>query len=162
LIFDTDRKAATSRQYEDSKSHHHISTGKQIGTMVLEVHPLAPSDMPALVTIQMAAFNSGVVTKMFPTDSPTYIPTTIAKHLKSMTEEPDVHYLKVIDTELDGQMIACAKWRINLKERGQKEVEMMLPHPGKEEEGNEAAKAFMEYLRWGRSKYMGAKPFYCS
>jgi hypothetical protein len=130
--------------------------------MVLEVHPLAPSDMPALVTIQMAAFNSGVVTKMFPTDSPTYIPTTIAKHLKSMTEEPDVHYLKVIDTELDGQMIACAKWRINLKERGQKEVEMMLPHPGKEEEGNEAAKAFMEYLRWGRSKYMGAKPFYCS
>jgi hypothetical protein len=129
--------------------------------MVLEVHPLTASDMPTLVTIQMAAFSTGVVTKLFPTNSPTYIPTTIAKHLKSMTEEPDVRYLKVIDTELNGQIIACAKWRINLAERGQEEVEKMLPQPGKEEEGNEAAKAFMAYLRWARSTYMGSKPFYC-
>lgn len=78
-----------------------------------------------------------------------------------MNEEPDVHYVKVIDTELNGQMIACAKWRINLEERGQEEVEKMLPHPGKEEEGNEPANAFMAYLRWARSTYMGSKPFYC-
>jgi hypothetical protein len=129
--------------------------------MVLEVHPITASDMPTLVTIQMSAFSTGVVTKLFPTNSPTYIPTTIAKHLKSMTEEPDVHYLKVIDTELNGQIIACAKWRINLVERGQEEVEKMLPQPGKEEEGNEAAKSLMAYLRWARSTYMGSKPFYC-
>lgn len=131
--------------------------------MPLEIHPVLPSDIPELVRIQIAAFATGIASKLFPNPIyPSYITSSIAKHAKSQASEPDVQYLKVIDTELDGQMVAAAKWRINLEERTQEEVEKMLPRPGNEEEGNEAAKAFMAYLRWARGTFMGAKPFFCT
>ncbi|KAF2793092.1 acyl-CoA N-acyltransferase [Melanomma pulvis-pyrius CBS 109.77] len=129
--------------------------------MPLEIHPVLPADMPELFRIQRAAFSAGIAAHLFPRPAtPSYIESSIAKHAKSQASEPDVQYLKVIDTELDGRMVAAAKWRINLKERTQEEVEKMLPRPGKEEEGNEAAKAFMAYLRWARSTFMGTKPFF--
>ena len=80
------------------------------------------------------------------------------KHLKSFREDADVTYLKVIDTELNGKMIAGAKWRINEKERTEEQSQSMLPGP--EEEDSEGVAAFKQFLARVRREYMGTKPFY--
>jgi len=92
--------------------------------------------------------------------SEAYINKSIDKHIMSMREEKDVAYLKVIDTELDNQIIACAKWRINQKERTEEEIQSMLPVPSADEADKQAATDFMWYLNRVRREFMGTKPFY--
>jgi hypothetical protein len=132
--------------------------------MVLQVLPCEESDIPDFQRIQVAAFSSGGMTTLLkPSPLPAeYTEKSINKHLKSFREEQDVHYLKVIDTELGGKMIAGAKWRINEKPRSEEQVRKTLPQPGKDEEGRPAAQDFFNYLARVRWEYMGAKPFYCT
>jgi hypothetical protein len=85
----------------------------------------------------------------------------IQKHIKSLTNESDVLYLKVVDTELNDKMIACAKWRINERERTEDQIKTMLPVPGEEENDRPAARDFMNYLYRVRKQYMGTMPFAC-
>ncbi|KAH7077410.1 hypothetical protein FB567DRAFT_149286 [Paraphoma chrysanthemicola] len=131
--------------------------------MVLKVLPLEESDFPEFVRIQHDAFTSGnaaMTTLLKPSPlPPSWHEKSIEKHIKSWREESDVTYLKVIDT-YDNAMIACAKWRINEKERTEEEIQGMLPVPGKDEEGRPAARDFMNYLARVRREYMGTKPFY--
>ena len=94
--------------------------------------------------------------------SEAYINKSVDKHIKSFREEKDITYLKVIDTELDGQMIAGAKWRINQKERKEEDIQTMLPVPSADEESKQAMSDFMWYLNRVRREYMGVKPFYCT
>lgn len=132
--------------------------------MPLEIQSLEESDFADFVRIQMAAFQlGGGITKLITPDPlpSDYVQKTINKHLKSWREEPDVTYLKVIDTDLDGKMIAGAKWRINLKERTEEQIQPMLPVPGADEEGRPALQAFMWYLNRVRREYMGTKPYFC-
>lgn len=131
--------------------------------MVLQLLPLTESDIHTFQRIQVSAFSTGGMTTLLK-PSPLLAEWTeksIAKHLKSFREEDDVHYLKVIDTELGGRMIAGAKWRINEQPRFEEQVRRTLPVPGKDEEGRPAAQDFYRYLARVRWKYMGAKPFYC-
>ena len=93
--------------------------------------------------------------------SEAYINKSIDKHIKSMREDKDVTYLKVVDTELDNQIIAGAKWRINQKERTEEEVQSMLPVPSADEADKKAATDFMWHLNRVRREFMGTKPFYC-
>lgn len=132
--------------------------------MVLELHPCAENDLPEFVRIQIAAFGTGGGMTAFMVEHPpseTYINKSVDKHIKSFREEKDVTYLKVIDTELDGQMIAGAKWRINQKERKEEEIQSMLPVPGADEVGKQAMIDFIWYLNRVRREFMGTKPFYC-
>jgi hypothetical protein len=133
--------------------------------MPLEIHRCNENDIPEFVQIQTAAFASGggMTTLLKPEPRPdNYVQKAIDKHLKSMREEPDVVYLKVIDTDiLNGKMIAGAKWRINLQERTQEQVRKTLPVPGKDEEGRPAAQDFFNDLARVRWEYMGTKPFFC-
>ncbi|KAF2033878.1 hypothetical protein EK21DRAFT_108668 [Setomelanomma holmii] len=132
--------------------------------MVLKVLPLEKSDFSAFVRIQIAAFTSSqnaMTALLTPSPMPSdYVQKSIDKHIKSWREEADVTYLKVIDTDLDGAMIAGAKWRINEKERTEEQIQLMLPVPGKDEEGRPAAQDFIRYLARVRREYMGTKPFY--
>ncbi|KAF3044614.1 hypothetical protein E8E12_003675 [Didymella heteroderae] len=131
--------------------------------MVLELHPCTESDIPEFVRIQIAAFGTGGGMTQFMVEHPPseeYINKSVDKHLKSLREEKDITYLKVIDTELDGQMIAGAKWRINRKERKEEEIQSMLPVPGADEDGKQAMIDFMWYLNRVRKEFMGTKPFY--
>jgi len=93
--------------------------------------------------------------------SEAHINKSVDKHIKSFRGENDITYLKVIDTDLDGQMIAGAKWRINQKERTEEQIQPMLPVPGADEDGKQAMIDFMWYLYKVRREYMGTKPFYC-
>ena len=132
--------------------------------MVLELHPCIESDIPEFVRIQIAAFGTGGGMTQFMVEYPpseAYINKSIDKHIKSLREEKDVTYLKVIDTELEGQLIAGAKWRINQKERTEEEIQSMLPVPGADEDGKQATIDFMWYLNRVRKEFMGTKPFYC-
>lgn len=132
--------------------------------MVLELHPCAEGDIPEFVRIQIAAFGTGGGMTQYMVENPPsedYINRSVDKHLKSMREEKDITYLKVIDTELGGLMIAGAKWRINQKERTEEEIQSMLPVPGADEGGKHAMIDFMWYLNRVRREFMGTKPFYC-
>lgn len=132
--------------------------------MPLEVHPVQQSDFADFVRIQMSAFAAGggitsiLTPKPLPSD---YIQKSIDKHIKSWKDESDVHYLKVVDTDLGGKMVAGAKWRINETERTEEQIQSMLPVPGADEEGRPGARDFMWYLNRVRREYMGTKPFYC-
>ncbi|KAJ4345102.1 hypothetical protein N0V95_005915 [Ascochyta clinopodiicola] len=131
--------------------------------MVLELRPCTESDIPEFARIQIAAFGTGGGMTSFMVEYPpseTYINKTVDKLIKSFREEKDVTFLKVIDTELDGQMIAGAKWRINQKERKKEELHAQLPIPGADEEGKQAMIDFYWYLNRVRSDFMGTKPFY--
>lgn len=87
-----------------------------------------------------------------------YFQKSLDRHLKSFREEKDVFYLKVIDTDLEGKMIAGAKWRINETERTEEEVKKTLPSADEE---RLVMQDFMGYLSRVRWEYMGTKPFYC-
>ncbi|CAO2648756.1 Nn.00g097050.m01.CDS01 [Neocucurbitaria sp. VM-36] len=131
--------------------------------MPLEILPVQESDFADFVRIQIAAFSSGggITGLLTPNPlPPDYVQNSIGKHLKSWRDEPDVQYLKVIDTDLGGKMIAGAKWRINEKERTEEQIQSMLPVPGPDEEGRPGAQDFMRFLNRVRREYMGTKPFY--
>jgi hypothetical protein len=132
--------------------------------MPLEIRPVEEADIPDVARIQMAAFGRGpgITTLLTPNPPPEgAFEKTVAKHMKAFRDEPDVHYVKVVDTDLDGKMIACAKWRINEKERTKEQLESMLPVPGPDEEGNPGLQDFMRFLHKVRLEFMGTKPFYC-
>ncbi|KAF2242637.1 hypothetical protein BU26DRAFT_534674 [Trematosphaeria pertusa] len=129
--------------------------------MPLELHPVVESDFPDFVRIQVAAFNNGMTAYLVPRPvSEDWIEKSVDKHIKCFRAEPDCRFLKVIDTEQSGRMIAVAKWRINEKERTEEQIQPMLPVPGEEQEGNPAAQDFMWYLNRVRREFMGTKPFY--
>lgn len=133
--------------------------------MPLEIHRCKEHDIPEFVRIQMGAFaGGGGMTKiLMPNPTPLdYAEKLIEKNLKSLREEKDVVYLKVIDTDiLNGKMIAAAKWRINKKERTEEEVRKTLPVPGPDEEGKPAVQDFWNFLARVRWEFMGTKPFFC-
>lgn len=130
--------------------------------MPLEVHPCAEADFADLMRIQAAAFSTGIASFLTPRPvTEEWIQKTIEKTVKASKTEPDVRFMKVIDTEKGGKMIACAKWRINEKERTEEQIKGQLPVPGKDEEGRPAAQEFMWYLNRVRREHMGTKPCCC-
>lgn len=132
--------------------------------MPLELHVIEnESDLAEFTRIQTAAFSTGGMTAYMVDPNPTAadLQKSVGKHIKSWREESDVTYLKVIDTDLDGKMIAGAKWRINEKERTQEQIQGMLPVPGADEASKPAMQDFMNYLARVRLEYMGTKPYCC-
>lgn len=132
--------------------------------MPLEVHRItSPTDFDEFVAIQIAAFaNGGGITSLLTPNPITeeYVQKSVGKHVKSWSEEKDVIYLKVIDTDLDGKMIAVAKWRINEQERSEEEAKKMYPVPDEKDKGQQGLLDFMAFLSRVRKEYMGTKPFY--
>lgn len=132
--------------------------------MPLEVVRCEESDLLDFTKTQLAAFSgtNAITTLLTPQPMPPgYIEKSLAKHIKSFREEPDVAFMKVIDTDLNGKFIAGAKWRINQKERTEEQIKTMLPVPGPDEEGRPGAQDFMHFLHRVRKQYMGTKPFAC-
>ncbi|EDU45271.1 conserved hypothetical protein [Pyrenophora tritici-repentis Pt-1C-BFP] len=118
--------------------------------MPLEVHRITdPSDFEAFVDIQLAAFQDGggITAFLSPNPSPAdYRQKIIDRQIQSLKEEPDLVFLKVIDTELDGKMIACAKWRINTEEKTEEQVKKMCPGPDEKDKENPALVDFWAFL----------------
>lgn len=132
--------------------------------MPLQLHPItSPDDIETFTSIQSAAFayGGGMTAAMAPDPLPEgWAEKNIEKNLKSWREEPDVFYLKVVDTDIDGgKMIAGAKWRINEKERSQEAAQRMYPSADKG--ASQATVDFMAHLSRVRKQYMGTKPFCC-
>jgi GNAT superfamily N-acetyltransferase len=151
--------------HSTAKKHRKTVLSTSTANMPLEIHPCDERDLAEFQRIQVAAFYSGgqaMTTLLKPSPLPAdYTEKSINKHLKSFREDLDVTYLKVVDTDLGGKMIAGAKWRINEKERSEEQVRKTLPVPGADEEGRPAAQDFFRYLARVRWEYMGTKPFCC-
>lgn len=127
--------------------------------MPLELLPCEEADLQDFVRIQHAAFQSGLVAFLAPQPATEeWLHDTASKYAESMRDEPDCHFLKVVDTELGGRMIAGAKWRINPEGRSEEQLKKMLPVPGEKQEGNPVAQAFMWYLNRMRKQYVGTAP----
>jgi len=133
--------------------------------MPLEIQRITdPSDFDAFVDIQIAAFadGGGMTALLSPNPAPAdYRQKIVDRQIQSFNEEPDVVYLKVIDTDLNGKIIAAAKWRINTKERTEEEVQKMYPQLDEKDKNNQVLVDFWAFLGRVRKQYMGTKPFYC-
>lgn len=128
--------------------------------MPLETHPCTESDFLDILRIQTTAFSGGITGYLTPqpvTDE--YIRKRAEEGVQKFRKEQDAHFVKVIDTDQAGKMIAVAKWRINEKERTKEEIQCQLPVAGEEEEGRPAAQDFMRHLHDSRKEFMGTKPF---
>jgi hypothetical protein len=132
--------------------------------MPLELHRItSESDLSDFSLIQTRAFaySGGMASLVTPTPLPAdYIEKSTEKHIKSLREEADVTYLKVIDTDLDGKMIAGAKWRINEKERTEEEIQSMLPVVSEADKENQGLIDFLGFLSRVRREYVGTKSMY--
>jgi hypothetical protein len=128
-------------------------------------------DLPAFQHISNAAFSTGIASKLCPQPiTPEKFAQQVEKQRHSLLHDKGVHYLKIIDTDIashpeTGQLIAGAKWRINLEERSEEEVESSLPKPpeGKmAQEGGRglAERDFITYLADSRREWMGGRPFF--
>jgi hypothetical protein len=134
--------------------------------MPLEIHRItSPDDFQAFASIQVAAFASGGGMASLLSPNPVteeHIQNYVKKHTQSWREEPDVVYLKVVDTDIDGgKMIAGAKWRINEKERSEEAAQKMYPSPEGKDLENKALVDFLAFLSRVRKQYMNTKPFCC-
>ena len=134
--------------------------------MPLELHRItSPDDLEAFSAIQIAAFESGggMASLLNPdTSSKESWEKYVEKHVQSWRNEPDVVYLKVVDTDIDGgKMIAGAKWRINEKELSEEVAEKMRPKPQGKDLEKPAVVDFLGFLSRVRKQYMGTKPFCC-
>ncbi|USP79709.1 gnat family protein [Curvularia clavata] len=132
--------------------------------MPLELHRItSPDDFETFSTIQLAAFASGggIAALLSPDlDSKETQEKYVERHIQSWRDEPDVVYLKVVDTDIEGgKMIAGAKWRINEKERSEEVVEKMYPKPQGKDLEKPAVVDFFAFLSRVRKQYMGTKPF---
>jgi len=128
--------------------------------MPLELQHMTEEDIPDFIRIQKRAFNNEFSRLQFP-NPPTEedIKQDIEKYAKALREEPDCHFVKVIDADLDGKTIAVAKWRINHKERTWEEVNAQ--YPPLRGEPTQCLRDFVEFLFESRKKFMGTKPYYC-
>lgn len=129
------------------------------------------SDLPAFQHISNAAFSTGIASKLCPHPiTPEKFAQQVEKQRHSLLHDKGVHYLKIIDTDITshpetGQLIAGAKWRINLEERSEEEVESSLPKPPEGEMAQErgsglAEREFITYLANSRREWMGGRPFF--
>lgn len=126
--------------------------------MPLEIRPLAEEDVWEYHDIFNKAFKGTLVSNLSPPPTETSMQEQVEKTKKTMHTEPDLRLLKVVDTDLDDRIVACAKWRINEKERTEEEIQTMLPKPNREKDSAISIE-LQDYLTRVRKQYMGTKPF---
>ena len=81
-----------------------------------------------------------------------------AEALREGLEKPENHVFKCIDTELDGKLIAVAKWSVYEKPRSAEEVESnFVLRKTSPEDNAEARLEFMQGIWQSRREFMGEK-----
>ena len=113
--------------------------------------------------IKIAAFESGMPHLLIaPPITRDKIQQYADAELHEFRTAPDCRFVKVVDTTA-GQscMVACAKWRINPKERPADVVKHSLPRPTSSDAdpAHKAQRDFFGYLAAHRWKHMGTRPF---
>jgi GNAT superfamily N-acetyltransferase len=117
-----------------------------------------PADFTDFVRIEHAAFRTPFSLKIFPTSNhtPEKDRESVEKHVKTLREDPDVTYLKVVDLDTN-KIIACCKWRFNLTEKTEEEQARMMPPLDTNREENPALADFFQHLYEGRKNLAGGR-----
>ena len=82
--------------------------------MPLKIEPVSEADIPAIVELDYAAFSrhSKVTPLVYPNGLTENLYKKGIEMRKKDFKEPGRVFVKVVDTDLDGKMIATAAWRI--------------------------------------------------
>ncbi|OJD29014.1 gnat family acetyltransferase [Diplodia corticola] len=132
--------------------------------MPLEIRRVEEADIPRFVTVTNAALDaSGIGCAMHgDTPHPAYLAHRQEKLLKSLSK-PNIHHLKVVDTDNNDELIAGAVWAVFDHGRSDDEIrELEQPFEPIEEERERFGRiqtAFFSYLNRVRLQ-MGKTPHY--
>lgn len=134
--------------------------------MPLEIRPLQKADVPTFVSVSTAALGYSGIGRLLHDDPPH--PASVERRISNLREslsKPHVHHLKVVDTENNDEIIACATWEIFENGRSDEELkELEQPYEPIEEErerfGAIQRDFFGGYLRRVRRE-LGKTPHYC-
>ncbi|KAL1637686.1 hypothetical protein SLS58_009217 [Diplodia intermedia] len=134
--------------------------------MPLEIRRLEDADVPQFVTITTAALGTSGIGRAMHDDPPhpAYVERRKEKVRKSLGK-PNFHHLKVVDTDNNDEIIACAVWEVFPNGRSDEDLrELEQPFQPIVEEGERFCrfqKHFFGYL--GRVRLqMGKAPHYCA
>lgn len=122
----------------------------------LKVIPASTSDIPDMISVWYAAFTSPSLRRMFP-DTPSVRKWWEDGIREDLLRKPQQTYLKVIDTNAHGRMVAYAKWDLgSMEARGPR----ALPFD-REEMDREACGEFYARMDRERKRLMGDRKHYC-
>lgn len=121
----------------------------------LKVIPAALSDIPNIISVWYAAFNTPNLRQMFP-DTPGVRKWWETANRDDIINKEHQTYLKVVDTAAGGRLVAYAKWDLgSMEERGPR-----VP-PFNEEMDQEACRRFFGNMDHERKRLMGGRKHYC-
>ncbi|KAL1625514.1 hypothetical protein SLS56_007336 [Neofusicoccum ribis] len=132
--------------------------------MPLEIRPLEEPDVPTFVSITTAALGSSGIGRILHDDPPhpAYLERRKERVRKTL-DKPHIHNLKVVDTDNNDEMIACASWEIFENGRSDDELnELEQPFEPIEEERErfgQVQRDFFAYLNRVR-RALGKTPHY--
>lgn len=134
--------------------------------MTLTVTPLTDADVEDSLRLQRASFHSGggmsLILGRTPEIAPAELASEAAKRRKALATQPYTHFLKVVDSELDGRMVAVGYWDIYEDGPTDEQFEKLCtPHPppeGVEGMWLRAWNDFFAYIASGRRKYFPRAP----
>ncbi|EON65809.1 hypothetical protein W97_05048 [Coniosporium apollinis CBS 100218] len=138
--------------------------------MAFDILPMTESDLSAFLSIQHAAFTTGLASLLFSgSPTPTHTASLLSKYTTAF-HDPNTYFLKAVDTAT-GEIAAAAKWIIYRHPRSEEDVdrawrdkrtveELKEDDPDRDRRNIEAERAFMVYLADARRDTMGTQPHY--
>lgn len=79
--------------------------------MPLTLHPVQPADIPTCITIRIQALGSLVIGHLPPYKG--YRQEQESSIQADLDHRPNVHHLKVVDTDNGEEIVAYAKWEVH-------------------------------------------------
>ncbi|KAH7030041.1 acyl-CoA N-acyltransferase [Macrophomina phaseolina] len=133
--------------------------------MPLEIRPLEEADVPTMVHITSISLNSSGILRLMHDDPPhpRYVEQRLDK-VRQTLSKPTAHLLKVVDTDNNDEIVACAHWEIYANGRSDEQLkELEQPFEPLEEErerfGQVQRDFFGSYLTRVRRE-LGKTPHY--
>ena len=134
-----------------------------IFNMPLVVEKAQEEDIPQLLDIFYAAFHDDPWDLiMFPQVPPPEARTAATNRWrKEISTHPHITFLKVVDTDDDGEIIAFARWHVYRAERSKRDWQDMTRRDWDEGTNVDAANEFLDAVRRKRQKVMRGQPHCC-
>lgn len=122
-----------------------------------------PEDVARFVELEVLAMGpSPLIAVLFPRSTETAIQAKFAEQMRTdMREDMTVRFMKVIDTDNDGEIVAFAKWNVYIKERPRSEWDTPVSTDFGAEANQEACTAFFGKVFSERKRLLQGKPHCC-
>lgn len=126
--------------------------------MPLEICPVSEGDITQFTLLAILAFQTGIGHLLTGPNVPENVERKNANSLKSLREDPNSVYLKVLDTDT-GDMVAGSSSYFYQKGNKEEELDKMFARPTVEQGYREDWEPIYEYLKGNRRNIMGSRPY---